>query len=344
MKRKIIYGTGEYGKKVFSIFDQGRENQNIFFCRTGAQKNEMCEGRKVICADELEQYNDKNTQVIVAIQSRMVVSEIKKMLLSKGFLWDQILDINSLFDDNLIIEPDKKQTDPRKICMICKNQISEFTPAGEASELFLKRQIIGGGHRSHAVCPVCGSLDRERWQYYVLQNETNIFKENCCVLHIAPERSIYRMIRANPLCDYYAGDIQVGRAMHQVDLTNIQFCDNFFDYVIVNHVFEHISDEGKLFNEIKRVLKPDGKLICSFPICLDMDTFEDENIISEEARLKYYGQKDHVRLYGIDYKEHIEQYGLSVITKSPEQYFSKEEIENMGLLKNDVILICSKIL
>lgn len=343
MGKKIIYGTGEYGKKVFSMYDSGQDNPDIYFCRTDAKKNETYMGQKVICLDELEQYNDLNTQVIIAIQNKMIVSEIKNLLISKGFLWHQILDINSLFDDNLITVQNNKCTDSKKLCIICRNLIEDFTPAGETSELFSKHQIIGGGYRSHAICPVCNSLDRERWQYYVLQNETNIFKEKCRVLHIAPEQSTYRMTRANPYCDYYAGDIQIGRTMHQVDLTNIQFCDNYFDYIIANHVFEHISNEKIMFDEIKRVLRTDGKLICSFPICLDMNTYEDTNIISDEARLKYYGQKDHVRLYGKDYKEHIEQYGFSVTIKSPEQDFNEEQIKNYGFIRNDIILICSKI-
>jgi ubiquinone/menaquinone biosynthesis C-methylase UbiE len=108
----------------------------------------------------------------------------------------------------------------------------------------------------------------------------------------------------------------------------------------VNHVFEHIPDERRAFEEIKRVLKSDGILVLSFPICVDMDTFEKQEITSEADRLKYYGQKDHVRLYGRDYKQHIEGFGFQVDIKSPQEHFSQDEIEKYGLIADDVVMLC----
>lgn len=234
------------------------------------------------------------------------------------------------------------QKGKKKYCLACKNKIGIFRPAGENTGLFVQHHVIGGGYRKQALCPICGSLDRERWQHYVIEHETNILSKPCRVLHIAPEPSIYRLIRLNSHCDYYTGDIGLGRAMHQVDLTHIQFCDHFFDYIIANHVFEHILDEGRMFLEIKRVLKPEGKLICSFPVCMDMDTYDNPKLSSKSERLKYYGQEDHVRLYGRDFKKHIEQYGFQVEVKSPISKLGMDKIETYGLIGDDIILICGK--
>ncbi len=342
MKKTIIYGTGDYGRKVYSLLTKYISDKDICFCRTGAQENEICEGRKVINADNLNRSNSDDAQIIIAIKNRKIVADIKKILTKKGFLPQQIVDIVSFFEDNLIPEQYKQSDAAEKYCMICQNIVDHFMPAGEKTELFIEKKIIGGGYRENVICPVCGSGDRERWQYYLIKHETDLLSESCRVLHIAPESSNYHMIHANPMCDYYTGDLQVGRAMHQVDLTNIQFCNAFFDYIIANHVFEHITDEKKMFDEIKRVMKLDGTLICSFPICMDEDTFEDPAYVSEDERLKYYGQKDHVRLYGKDYKQHIEKYGFSVEVKSPKDYFGEEEIEKYGFIRNDVILFCKK--
>ena len=45
----------------------------------------------------------------------------------------------------------------------------------------------------------------------------------------------------------------------------IPFADASFDFVVSNQVFEHIEDLQPVVDEIARVLKPGGKLLCLFP-------------------------------------------------------------------------------
>jgi SAM-dependent methyltransferase len=45
----------------------------------------------------------------------------------------------------------------------------------------------------------------------------------------------------------------------------IPFPDSFFDVVLSNMVFEHVSDLGAVLAEIHRVLKPTGELLAVFP-------------------------------------------------------------------------------
>ena len=42
------------------------------------------------------------------------------------------------------------------------------------------------------------------------------------------------------------------------DALNLKFKENTFDIVICTHVYEHVEDPEKLFQEISRVLKPNG--------------------------------------------------------------------------------------
>lgn len=49
------------------------------------------------------------------------------------------------------------------------------------------------------------------------------------------------------------------------DATNLQFEDNTFDAVICSEVLEHLPDYGAAIAEMRRVLKPDGKLCVSVP-------------------------------------------------------------------------------
>lgn len=222
------------------------------------------------------------------------------------------------------------------ICSSCQKEIRRWFPAGKENHTVYS--IIGNGRRNSR-CGFCDSIDRYRWVDWVLENQTAILSSECKILHFAPERNIENKIRKYRNTDYYTADIQKGRADYVVDITDICFADSMFDYVIANHVLEHIADEKKAINELKRVLKGNGKIILSFPICMQENTLEKDEYNTEELRKKYYGQSDHVRLYGKDYKERLEKYGLKIKCYSPNAYLSWEQIEKYKLIPNDIVII-----
>lgn len=221
--------------------------------------------------------------------------------------------------------------------------MSFFIGGGVKSPIFGELKIIGGGYRHAVTCPICGASDRIRWIDIVIEKYTDLYKAiPCHVLHIAPEEIIEKKLRNNKKCNYLSGDIEPGRADEVVDVTKMQFTDKKFDYIIMNHVLEHVPNEEKAIQEIKRCIKDNGLFIVSFPICLDRDTFEDSNIKSEEDRLKLYGQKDHCRLYGRDAKERLESYNLIVKEYNTSDILSEEEIKKFIVMENDRIYICHK--
>lgn len=333
-KTIIIYGVGEYGKSLYNFLKKcGAEVS--YFCQSNASEVPEYDGIRILRMDELNEITDKI--IMIAIKDTATCERIK----------DQLIQMN-IDRSNIFIWSDfimKNHTDIKdKFCLLCGNYVDGFLSYGIEDDLFNRHHVIGGGSRENVICPSCKSLDRVRWQYYVLNNNTQIFSSECSVLHFAPERWISQKIKLNSKCDYYSGDIVKEHAMHKVNMTDIQFRDCYFDYIIANHVLEHVQDEKLAIQELKRVLKNSGRLILSFPICTDMVTFEDPSITSEEDRLKYYGQSNHVRLYGYDYKEHIEKHGLKVEVKTPAQSLSSEEIKKYGLIQDDIILICSKVM
>lgn len=337
----FIYGAGKYGKLLLQSFMDIMEINYIVQTEEPIVKE--LEGIPVISFERMINMEGEKT-VFIAINNKRIAQEVKKNIYNTGNTNIKVYICGDFIKDNLLMTiKSKNQPAGNKHCVVCKNSFNEFLPGGINEEIFDKYHIIGGGYRENCLCPYCGAGDRARWFYYVLQNIMDISKVSGRILHFAPEKGIREYIKQNMGIDYYTGDIVEGRAMHVTDITDIQYKEETFDYVICNHVMEHIVDEEKAVNEIKRVLKTDGKWIFSFPICTDINTYEDSTIISPEARLKAYGQRDHVRLYGKDYKARFENYGLELQIFSPEKELDTINIKKYGFIKDDVIIIATKI-
>lgn len=228
-------------------------------------------------------------------------------------------------------------------CNICSSKVRLMKPHGIKHEIFEKNTIIEAGYRENCTCPVCKSKDRIRMVYYYLEKYTNVFVGKNCILHFAPEFPIKQKIKKNKYAEYYDGDIQKGRATYVVDITDIQFPDNKFDYIICNQVLEHIPDEKKAINELKRVIKPNGKIIITVPICVSNEkTFEDPNITDSKERLANFCQEDHVRLYGRDFKKRLEKFGFEVEEWRVDEHVIEQVIEEYSFSKGGLIYIATK--
>jgi predicted SAM-dependent methyltransferase len=185
-------------------------------------------------------------------------------------------------------------------CPCCNSSFRKFLPAGISN-------------RPNAQCPKCFSLERHRLIWLYLKNKTNLLSEKLKVLHIAPEFQLYKLLRSLSNLDYLSADLSAPRAMVNVDITNMHFADNSFDVILCNHVLEHVSNDTQAMKEIYRVLKPGGWALLQVPLDGNLEeTLEDPTIVSPEDRLKFYGQKDHLRLYGRDYKNRLEAAGFQV--------------------------------
>lgn len=338
MENIVIYGVGEFGQNLFEFLKSIGSNI-VYFVQSTEPETREYKGIPVISVNE---YFKKNYEflIFIAISNAGVVNDIYQLFASRNYNRNKILDCRSFIEDNYIASKNIETGD--KVCNLCGHHFREFLPGGIDSRIYSKLKIIGGGYRKNVICPYCKSMDRNRWLYWVLKEKTEIFKTKCSVLHFAPEAMIQKNLLNNEKCDYYAGDIVIKRGLHKIDVTHIQFQDEFFDYILLNHVLEHVENEKLAFHELRRVLRPNGSLILSFPITIERDTFEKEGVYSGEERLKYYGQRDHVRLYGRDYKKHIEEFGWDVDEYIPDCLVDVELIQKYGFLQDDILLICHK--
>jgi SAM-dependent methyltransferase len=190
--------------------------------------------------------------------------------------------------------------------------------------------------RIDAQCPNCNSLERHRlfWLWYE-SNKNNIQSP---ILHFAPEQILEIMFRKIYNECYKTADLYE-LCDFNVNIENMNFKNETFSTIICNHVLEHVDDK-KALSEIYRVLKPGGLLIVTVPIVEGWDkTYEDEIIASDFERSLHFGQKDHVRYYGYDFRDRLK----SANFKLNEYTAEAVDVALYGLTRGEKIFICSKL-
>ena len=166
------------------------------------------------------------------------------------------------------------------------------------------------GVRQDVCCPVCESLPRHRIEILWCEEHMDLLQGKQ-ILYFAIERSVKLWMKRKGLkcttADLFA------EADLKLDIQDTGLADNSYDVIFCNHVLEHVNDYMKALRELRRILRPGGVLICSFPISPDIDYVdEDPSVTSEEERLKRFGQSDHVRLFGINAGRFMEDAGFEV--------------------------------
>lgn len=208
----------------------------------------------------------------------------------------------------------------RYYCPICDRRFRTFLSAGDP-----RRQ------RNNVRCPRCDSLERHRLLWLYLQRETNFFKMPQRVLHFAPEHCFNERFRGLSNIEYVTADLDASRAMMSMDITDITFPDESFDYVFCLHVLEHVPDDAKAMAELCRIMRPGGMAIIMVPMLGDV-TVDEEIGDSVETRNERFGQPDHVRLYGADITARLEKAGFNVTEISYAERLGEELIESSRLV------------
>lgn len=197
--------------------------------------------------------------------------------------------------------------------------------------------------RDNALSPGTLSLERHRLLWLYLNNETNFFSKTLKVLHIAPEQCFYNLFKNLKNINYTTFDLNSPLADIKGDICNMPFKENSFDFILCNHVLEHINDDKKAMKELYRVLNKNGTAILQVPINQKSSkTFEDSSIVNKKERIEKFGQYDHIRLYGLDYFKKLESFGFKVDPLKYSKEFTESEIIKYGLIKDEIIPVCKK--
>lgn len=151
------------------------------------------------------------------------------------------------------------------------------------------------GFRKHAVCPHCGALERHRLQYLVVtralggRNPAEIR-----MLHFAPEKW-FRSMFSRQFPKYETADLSMEGVNHTIDIQNLPFKDETYDFVFASCVLEYVREDRKALGQIRRVLRPDGMAILPVPIvCAETIEYPEANPFEAGGE---------VRASGLDYFE-----------------------------------------
>lgn len=213
-------------------------------------------------------------------------------------------------------------------CPVCASHIRHYQPFG---------------HMTQSWCPVCASMQWQRFAWLFLQQQTNLWDgKPKRMLHIAPEIAFEPRLRRIANLDYLTGDLCNPHVMVKLDVTDIPFADQSFDVIFCSHVMEHVPDDRKALREFVRVLSTDGWAVFLVPIRMHRRTDEDLKVTDPQERERRFGQHDHVRFYGWDFEERLTESGFHVTVVRASDRLTAKQCEQMGIHAKEVLFYCRK--
>jgi SAM-dependent methyltransferase len=216
-------------------------------------------------------------------------------------------------------------------CNVCGwvgEQFGELTSPGHA---------IGD---LNVFCPSCGAYERHRAAAYYLR-ETGILRGHRRALEIGPGMiRAYKYVLEGAGLSYLSLDLWPGFGDVQGDVVAAPLATGSFDLIICSHVLEHVSNDHKALEEMRRMMAPGGLILLQLPY--DDTRFETfEHYIAPTSSFGYYG---HLREYGLDIIERLRSLWPEVREIQPLLAIDQGVAVRYGFEKNyGTILICGTV-
>jgi SAM-dependent methyltransferase len=197
---------------------------------------------------------------------------------------------------------------------------------------------VGVPLRFDAACSRCCSVERHR-QHHLLTREHPEWIDGADILHFAAEECFTEAYRSRA-SRYIMADYDPTRDEVQVDIQAIPFSDNSFDTVICHQVLEHVQDDIAAIKELHRVVRPRGRVLLSTPeVAKWPRSFADPETSDPKMRDLLFGQSDHFRLYGADFKDYLIKAGFEIF-----EYIAQEpDVSKYGLVRGETIYVAMKV-
>lgn len=198
-------------------------------------------------------------------------------------------------------------------------------------------------NRPDALCWRCGSHERHRAQWLLLSElRPQLLDGARALLHLSPEWCLRRRLQARPGLRYVTSDLDPTQdADLRLDVTALELPDGAFDAILCSHVLEHVPDDRAAIAELRRVTAPGGWCLVMVPLALERAaTYEDPAIVEPDARLRAFGQHDHVRLYALDVVDRLRAAGFDVEVVDVHREVGPERAARHRLLAADLAFVC----
>ena len=116
--------------------------------------------------------------------------------------------------------------------------------------------------------------------------------------------------------------------------------DASVDFIVANHVMEHVDDLELSLEELKRVLRSNGEILITIPIDWNLKySYAVDGVNDETVRLRLFGAKDHVRQFGSDFPDILRSLAFDVEEfKNSAEFRARHRINN----DEDVLFILRK--
>jgi SAM-dependent methyltransferase len=105
-------------------------------------------------------------------------------------------------------------------------------------------------------------------------------------------------------------------------------------------LLEHIQEDRESIRGLFRVLRPGGWAVIGVPIRLDQATFEHPTVTAPEERERAFGETAHVRIYGHDLMDRLEECGFQVQLDSGKDVEQQTKQKN-GLRDDENLFYCT---
>ncbi len=229
-------------------------------------------------------------------------------------------------------------------CPLCHWHARFFVTDGLSHPVLKKYDVIGAGRRKNAKCPRCGSKERDRFIFLFLKKRGLLNDTSKKILHIAPEKKLGPLLRAQFGKNYTSTDLNTPTVDVRADIQALPFPNESYDLILCNHVLEHIPNDGQALTELFRVLRHGGVLIAQIPFSpLLEETIEDATLTDPRKREERFGQDDHVRLYGTDFQHRFTNVGFTIRTMPLTDFLSEAEIKKYALNVKEPLIIATKV-
>jgi SAM-dependent methyltransferase len=212
---------------------------------------------------------------------------------------------------------------PKPTCPICK---------GMAFGVF--------NHRPEAICEGCGSLERGRYQWLVLQKYVSL-RPDSVVVHFAPESFFIEHFSKQPGIHYRAYDKYPAFYRNEkAPVTELDLCTDLqnleagsVDLIIHSHVLEHLPCVAEpVLENMKRLLKPGGMMLFSVPIHGDFSIEGIDPALTHEEREMRSRQGEHMRSFGrIDFPVTLARVLGGDCLIRQKDHFDLRELEQAGI-------------